>query len=61
MAYDDLVQLRFYLASAADDAANVALIREHLGAHRACRTVVVQRLLEPAWLLEVEAVAAKVD
>src|SRR5262245_31436839 len=30
MAYADLVQLRFYLASAADDPANVALIREHL-------------------------------
>lgn len=61
MGYDDLVQLRFYLASAADDPANVALIREHLGEHRACRTVVVQQLLEPAWLVEVEAVAARVD
>jgi 2-iminobutanoate/2-iminopropanoate deaminase len=60
MTYADLVQLRFYLASAADDPANVALIREHLGDHVACRTVVVQQLLEPEWRLEVEAVAAKV-
>jgi len=61
MTYRDLVQLRFYLASADDDPANVALIREHLGDHVACRTVVVQRLLEPEWRVEVEAVAAKVD
>jgi enamine deaminase RidA (YjgF/YER057c/UK114 family) len=61
MGYDDLVSLRFYLASAADDPANVALIRQHLGDHRACRTVVVQQLLEPEWLVEIEAVAAKVD
>ena len=61
MTYADLVQLRFYLASAEDDPANVALIREHLGDHVACRTVVVQQLLEPWWRIEVEAVAAKVD
>ena len=61
MTYADLVQLRFYLASAEDDPANVALIREHLGDHLACRTVVVQQLLEPEWRVEVEAVAARVD
>ena len=60
MTYADLVQLRFYLASAEDDPTNVALIREHLGDHLACRTVVVQQLLEPAWRVEVEAVAAQV-
>ena len=61
MTYADLVQLRFYLASAGDDPTNVALIREHLGDHMACRTVVVQQLLEPEWRVEVEAVAARVD
>jgi 2-iminobutanoate/2-iminopropanoate deaminase len=61
MTYADLVQLRFYLASADDDPTNVALIKEHLGDHVACRTVVVQQLLEPEWLVEVEAVAARVD
>ena len=60
MGYDDLVSLRLFLASAADDPANVELIKEHLGSHRACRTAVVQQLLEPEWLVEVEAVAAKV-
>jgi 2-iminobutanoate/2-iminopropanoate deaminase len=61
MSYDDLVSLRFFLASAADDPANVDLLREHLRDHIAARTVVVQQLLEPEWLIEVEAVAAKVD
>jgi enamine deaminase RidA (YjgF/YER057c/UK114 family) len=60
MSYDDLVSLRFFLASAADDPANVAILREHLGDHLAARTVVVQQLLEPEWLIEVEAIAAKV-
>ena len=51
--------LRFYLASAEDDPTSVALIREHLGDHVACRTVVVQELLEPAWRVDwpLEAVA----
>ncbi len=61
MSYDDLVSFRFFLASAADDPANVALLREHLGDHISARTVVVQQLLEPEWLIEVEAIAAKVD
>ena len=61
MTYADLVLLRFYLASGDDDPANVELIKEHLGDHVACRTVVVQQLLEPEWRIEVEAVAAKVD
>ena len=33
----------------------------HLGDHRRCAHLVVQQLLELAWLLEVEAVAANVD
>lgn len=61
MTLADLVQLRYYLASAEDDPANVELIREHLGQHVACRTVVVQQLLDPRWRIEVEAVAARVD
>jgi len=61
MSYADLVSLRFFLASAANDPANVAILREHLGDHLAARTVVVQQLLEPEWLIEVEAVAATVD
>lgn len=58
MSYADLVSLRFYLADPAYDPANVALLKEHLGDSRAARTVVCSRLLEPEWLVEVEAVAA---
>lgn len=61
MSYVDLVSLRFFLAAAADDPANVAILQNHLRDHVAARTVVCSRLLEPEWLLEIEAVAAKVD
>jgi 2-iminobutanoate/2-iminopropanoate deaminase len=61
MTYADLVSLRFFLASAADDPTNVEIIKEHLVDHISCRTVVVQQLLEPEWLVEIEAIAAKVD
>jgi enamine deaminase RidA (YjgF/YER057c/UK114 family) len=61
MSYDDLVSLRFYLAEPADDPANVATLGRYLGAHRTARTVICARLLEPSWLIEVEAVAARVD
>jgi enamine deaminase RidA (YjgF/YER057c/UK114 family) len=53
------VSLRFFLTSADDDPANVEAIVRHLGSHQAARTVVVQQLLEPDWLVEVEAVAAR--
>ncbi|MGH9134443.1 MAG: RidA family protein, partial [Ilumatobacteraceae bacterium] len=58
MTYANLVSLRFYLADPAFDAANVTLLMRHLGEHRAARTVVCARLLEPEWLVEVEAIAA---
>lgn len=61
MTYADLVSLRFYLADPAYDPANVALLKEHLGDSRAARTVVCSRLLEPEWLVEVEAVAAATE
>jgi enamine deaminase RidA (YjgF/YER057c/UK114 family) len=60
MATDDLVSLRFFLASAAHDPENVEILRRHLGSHACARTVVCQQLLEPEWLVEVEAIAAKV-
>ena len=60
MSVADLVSLRFYLAEAAHDPANVAILREHLVDHLTARTVVCQQLLEPNWLVELEAVAAKV-
>jgi 2-iminobutanoate/2-iminopropanoate deaminase len=59
MSYADLVSLRFYLADSAFDPANVAMLKQHLGKHRTGRTVFCARLLEPDWLIEVEAIAAK--
>jgi 2-iminobutanoate/2-iminopropanoate deaminase len=59
MTFADLVSLRFYLADPAFDAANVAVLMSHLGAHRAARTVVGARLLKPEWLIEIEAIAAR--
>ena len=58
MTIDDLVSLRFYLAEPAHDPANVAVLQRRLGDHHAARTVVCAGLLEPGWLVEIEAVAA---
>jgi enamine deaminase RidA (YjgF/YER057c/UK114 family) len=59
MTYEDLVHLRFYLSEAAHDPANVAILSARLGDHRAARTVICASLLEPEWLIEVEAIAAR--
>ncbi|MGL5858070.1 MAG: RidA family protein [Angustibacter sp.] len=61
MGYADLVSLRCYLADPSFDPANVAILRRHLGDHVAARTVVCSQLLEPEWLIEIEAIAATVD
>lgn len=58
MSIANLVSLRFFLAEPAFDPANVAVLKRRLGDHRAARTVVCAGLLEPGWLVEVEAVAA---
>lgn len=59
MSISNLVSLRFYLAEPALDPANVAVLKRRLGDHQAARTVVCAGLLEPGWLIEVEAVAAE--
>lgn len=58
MSISNLVSLRFYLAHSASDPANVAVLKRRLGDHHAARTVVCAGMLEPGWLVEVEAVAA---
>ncbi len=58
MTYTNLISLRFYLADPSYDPANVAILKAHLGEHQAARTVVCAQLLEPTWLIEVEAIAA---
>jgi enamine deaminase RidA (YjgF/YER057c/UK114 family) len=59
MDYQDLVSLRTYLASPQYDEANVQLRVKYLGEHRVASTVVCCQLLDPAWKLEVEAIAAR--
>jgi 2-iminobutanoate/2-iminopropanoate deaminase len=59
MDYADLVSLRTYLADPRYDEANVRLRVKYLGDHRPASTVVCCQLLDPAWKLEVEAMAAK--
>jgi 2-iminobutanoate/2-iminopropanoate deaminase len=59
MGIEDLVSLRFYLADAAHDPANVAILKSRLGKHHCARTVICVGMLEPGWLIEVEAIAAK--
>ncbi len=58
MSIADLVSLRFYLAEPALDPANVEVLKRRLGDHHAARTVICTGLLEPGWLVEVEAIAA---
>ncbi|MEO5920774.1 MAG: RidA family protein [Pseudolysinimonas sp.] len=60
MTVADLISLRFYLADPADDEANVQILMRHLGDHRVPRTVLSARLLEPAWKIEIEAMAARI-
>jgi enamine deaminase RidA (YjgF/YER057c/UK114 family) len=54
----NIVSLRTYLADPAYDEPNVRMRMKHLGDHRPALTVVCCRLLEPAWKLEIEVVAA---
>lgn len=58
MSVENLVSIRFYLADPAYDPANVEVLKRNLGEHRSARTVVCAGMLEPGWLVEVEAVAA---
>lgn len=59
MEIADLVSLRFYLADAVYDPANVAILKARLNQHHCARTVICAGMLEPGWLIEVEAIAAK--
>ena len=58
MNYANLVSIRTYLASPEYDEANVRLRVKYLGSNRPASTVVCCQLLDPAWKLEVEAMAA---
>ena len=58
MDVTNIVFLRTYLADPAHDEANARMRAKQLGSHRVPATVVCCQLLEPAWKLEIEVVAA---
>jgi 2-iminobutanoate/2-iminopropanoate deaminase len=58
MDYQNLISVRVYLASPGDREANTRLRMKYLGEHRPSLTVVCCQLLDPAWKLEIEAMAA---
>ena len=58
MDYRNLISIRTYLAAPEYDEPNVQLRMKYLGDHRPSSTVVCCQLLDPAWKLEVEAMAA---
>ena len=57
--YQNLISIRFYLASPEFDEANVRLRKKYLGNHQPALTVICCQLLDPLWKLEVEAIAAE--
>jgi len=58
MSVTDIVKVTTYLSSRDVAAANSAVRREVLGDHRPALTVVVAEIFDPAWLLEIEVLAA---
>jgi enamine deaminase RidA (YjgF/YER057c/UK114 family) len=54
----NLVKVTTYLSSRQYAATNSAVRREVLGEHRPALTVVVADIFDPAWLLEIDAIAA---
>ncbi len=54
----DLVKVTTFLADRAFAEANGRIRRRVLGNHRPALTVVIAGLFDPAWLLEIEAIAA---
>lgn len=54
----DLVKVTTFLTSRDFAARNGAIRREFLGSHQPALSVIVAQTLDPAWLLEIEAIAA---
>jgi 2-iminobutanoate/2-iminopropanoate deaminase len=54
----DIVKITTFLTSRDFAARNGAIRREVLGSHQPALTVIVAQTLDPAWLLEIEAIAA---
>lgn len=58
MTVDDIVKVTTYLSSRDVAEANSRVRREVLGDHRPALTVVVAEIFDPAWLFEIEVLAA---
>ena len=58
MSVTDIVKVTTYLSSRDVASANTQVRNEVLGEHRPALTVVVAEIFNPAWLLEIEVVAA---
>ncbi|MEM7333757.1 MAG: Rid family hydrolase [Chloroflexota bacterium] len=59
MSYQNIISMRFYLASPEYDEANIKLRKKYLGDHEPTLTVICCQLLETNWMLEIETVAAQ--
>lgn len=58
MSVADIVKVTTYLSSRSIGPANTKVRNELLGDHRPALTVVVAEIFDPAWLLEIEVLAA---
>ena len=58
MTYQNLIFMRFYLASRDYDEPNMRIRKKYLGDHEVSLTTIVSHLLDPKWKLEIEATAA---
>ncbi len=59
MGLDDLVKITIYLAERIYAAENRAIRLEILGQRRVAMTVLIADIFDPAWLIEIEGIAAR--
>ena len=59
MSKTDLIKATIFLSNRAYDEANSAARTAYLDGHEIALTVIICGIFDPAWLLEVEAVAAR--
>jgi enamine deaminase RidA (YjgF/YER057c/UK114 family) len=58
----DIIKLTTFMVAGQDGDAVRAARLKHLGSHRPCSTAVyVSQLVDPAWFVEVEAIAARAN
>ena len=58
MTLDNLVKVTIFLSSRAHNLENREIRREVLGDRQVALTVIITGIFDPAWLLEIEAIAA---